>query len=79
MKTRLRAERDENTCRKPLTPTEEHGLYEALLELERPKAKERRGERTDLNDSATSGKVFQHTGCPFRRSHRWRRRLNHLS
>jgi ParB family transcriptional regulator, chromosome partitioning protein len=27
----LRAERDENTCRKPFTPTEEHSLYEALL------------------------------------------------
>jgi ParB family chromosome partitioning protein len=37
----LRAERDENTCRKDFTPTEEHDLYAALLELERPKAKER--------------------------------------
>lgn len=32
----LRAERDENTCRKPFTPTEEHALYEALLALEKP-------------------------------------------
>jgi hypothetical protein len=30
----LRAELDENTCRKPFTPTEEHSLYEALLTLE---------------------------------------------
>lgn len=41
---RLRAERDENTCRKAFTPTEEHAVYEALLELERPKAQERRQE-----------------------------------
>lgn len=40
----LRAERDENTCRKPLTPTEEHSLYEALLALERPKARERKAQ-----------------------------------
>jgi ParB family transcriptional regulator, chromosome partitioning protein len=32
----LRAERDENTCRKAFAPTEEHALYEALLALERP-------------------------------------------
>jgi Domain of unknown function (DUF4326)/ParB-like nuclease domain len=30
----LRAERDENTCRKAFTPTEEHSLYEALLALQ---------------------------------------------
>jgi ParB/RepB/Spo0J family partition protein len=30
----LRAERDENTCRKAFTPTEEHSLYEALLDVE---------------------------------------------
>lgn len=32
--TLLRAERDENTCRKAFTPTEEHSLYEALLTLQ---------------------------------------------
>jgi ParB family transcriptional regulator, chromosome partitioning protein len=32
----LRAERDENTCRKSFAPTEEHSLYEALLELQAP-------------------------------------------
>lgn len=34
--TLLRAERDENTCRKSFTLTEEHTLYEALLALEPP-------------------------------------------
>jgi hypothetical protein len=34
----LRAERDENTCRKPFAPTEEHSLYQALLTLQHPMA-----------------------------------------
>lgn len=38
----LRAERDENTCRKAFAPTEEHAVYEALLALEKPKADERK-------------------------------------
>lgn len=54
----LKAERDENTCRKDFTPTEEHDLYSALLELERPKAQERaaqapgkpRGEKVSLGN-----------------------------
>lgn len=37
----LAAERDENTCRKAFTPTEEHAVYEAVLALEKPKAAER--------------------------------------
>lgn len=32
----LRAERDENTCRKAFAPTEEYSLYAALLALEDP-------------------------------------------
>jgi Domain of unknown function (DUF4326)/ParB/Sulfiredoxin domain len=32
----LRAERDENTCRKAFAPTEEYSLYAALLALEAP-------------------------------------------
>lgn len=36
----LRAERDENTCRKAFTPTEEHSLYEALLVFESPSGNE---------------------------------------
>ncbi|MGH3098466.1 MAG: ParB N-terminal domain-containing protein [Streptosporangiales bacterium] len=43
----LRAERDENTCRKDFTPSEEHAVYQALLELEKPKAKQQQGTRTD--------------------------------
>lgn len=37
----LRAERDENVCRKDFTPSEAVALGEALEELERRKAKER--------------------------------------
>lgn len=37
----LRAERDENTCRKEMTPLERKSLTDALLELERPAAEER--------------------------------------
>ncbi len=40
----LRAERDENTCRKPFTPSEEFSLYEALLTLESEAARERMSE-----------------------------------
>jgi ParB-like chromosome segregation protein Spo0J len=48
---RLKAERDENTCRKNMTPSELVSLGRALEELERPKARERQGERTDLQPS----------------------------
>lgn len=51
----LEAERDENTCRKPMLRTEEHSLYEALLEIEKAEARERQGQRTDLT-LETSGK-----------------------
>jgi ParB-like chromosome segregation protein Spo0J len=44
----LRMERDENTCRKDMTPSEKISLGRALEELERPKARERQGTRTDL-------------------------------
>lgn len=37
----LMAERDENTCRKEMTPLERKSLTDALLELERPAAEER--------------------------------------
>lgn len=40
---RLRAERDENTSRKPMTPGELVSLGLALEQLERPKARERQG------------------------------------
>lgn len=41
---RLRAEQDENTCRKEMTVSERVALAQALEELERPKAEERRRE-----------------------------------
>jgi len=46
---RLRAERDENTCRKGFTPSEAVALGERLEALEKPKAKqrERRGKSAD--------------------------------
>ena len=40
----LRAEQDENTCRKEFTPSEKVAIGKALEELERPKAKERQQE-----------------------------------
>jgi ParB family transcriptional regulator, chromosome partitioning protein len=40
----LRAERDENTCRKSFAPTEEHALYEALLALQSPQRPEQPGQ-----------------------------------
>jgi ParB family chromosome partitioning protein len=39
----LRAQRDENTCRKDFTPSEAVALGKALEEIERKKAKERQG------------------------------------
>lgn len=47
----LRMERDENTCRKDMTPSEKVSLGCALEELERPKAKAAQGTRTDLQPS----------------------------
>lgn len=42
----LRAERDENTCRKAFTLTEEHTLYEALVSLTAAKSSETTGKAT---------------------------------
>lgn len=55
----LRAERDENTCRKPMIASELYALGKALEELERPNARERQGTRTDL---ATSGSTEPEVG-----------------
>lgn len=44
----LIAERDENTCRKPMTKEELIRLGMRIEELERPAAKQRQGTRTDL-------------------------------
>jgi ParB-like chromosome segregation protein Spo0J len=51
----LAAERDENTCRKDMTASELYALGKALEELERPKAAERQGARTDLYPTSGSG------------------------
>jgi ParB family chromosome partitioning protein len=45
----LRAERDENTCRKDMLPSELAALGEAIYEVESAQAKERQGTRTDLD------------------------------
>ena len=44
----LQAERDENTCRKDLSPSETVALGKRLEEVFRPAAEERQGTRTDL-------------------------------
>jgi ParB-like chromosome segregation protein Spo0J len=51
----LRAERDENTCRKSFVPTEEHSLYEALLALEARAAEAEQSSKQTLN-RASNGK-----------------------
>jgi ParB-like chromosome segregation protein Spo0J len=54
---RLVAERDENTCRKDFTASEMVALGRKLEELERPKASERQGTRTDLTCGPTEPQV----------------------
>lgn len=44
----LRAERDENTCRKEMLPSEKAALGEALYAIHTAEAKQRQGTRTDL-------------------------------
>lgn len=48
---RLKAERDENTCRKEFSPMEMAKMREKLEKLEKKLAKERQGTRTDLQHS----------------------------
>jgi len=62
----LRAERDENTCRKAFTLTEEHSLYEALLALQSPgfaepvAAAEQNGNRpSSMSEPGPSGRTRQ--------------------
>jgi len=49
----LRAERDENTCRKAMTASEDYALGKELEAMKRPEAIATQGTRTDL--AATSG------------------------
>ena len=57
----LKAERDENICRKDFTPSEAVAIGRTLEELERPNAKERQGRagkpRCDLLPQHTSGRT----------------------
>ena len=59
----LRAERDENTCRKEMTMSELVAIGKRLEELERPKAAARSGARTDLTSVAGETEVRE----PYRR------------
>lgn len=54
----LRMERDENTCRKDMTPSEKVALGRALEELEKPKAKAAQVE------GARQGAAITNTGTP---------------
>lgn len=53
--TALKAERDENTCRKDFTPSEAVALGMALEEMERPKAEERKASAGKANLPTVSG------------------------
>lgn len=55
----LVAERDENTQRKPMLPSEATALGMAIEEMEKPAARERQGTRTDIGHSAQEGGKFQ--------------------
>src|SRR5581483_9929268 len=54
----LKAERDENTCRKDFTPEEAVALGQALEALEKPKARERKKQGGKAGGQA-SGKLPQ--------------------
>ena len=58
---RLRAERDENTCREPMTPEELVDLGSAIEAMERPKAAERQAEGQRLGADVTNA---QRWGSP---------------
>ncbi len=51
----LKAERDENTCRKDFTPSEAVAIADTIEPLERAAAKERQGERTDKHPEKFTG------------------------
>lgn len=50
--TRIKAERDENTCRKDMTPEELVNIGLEIERLERPKAQARQGLRHDLHPTS---------------------------
>lgn len=55
----LKAERDENTCRKDMTAEELVDIGLRLEALERPRARERQGARSDLTSGPTGPEVTQ--------------------
>lgn len=58
----LRAERDENTCRLDMTPSEMVALGRRLEELEKPKAKERMSEGAKVGKVSTPSKARDAVG-----------------
>lgn len=58
--SRLKAERDENTCRKDMTPSELVAIGKKLEEMKRPAAAERQGTRTDLTSGPSGPEVDSH-------------------
>ncbi len=57
----LRAERDENTCRKAFTPTEEYSLYAALLALEAPPSADTRCANQDPPPGPSTAPESRHS------------------
>lgn len=55
--TLLKMERDENKCRKDMTPSEWVTIGAAIEELERPKARARQGTRNDLTSGSPEPNV----------------------
>lgn len=58
----LKAERDENTCRKDFAPSEAVAMADKLEPFERQAAKERSGTRTDLEpvENFSAGRALDH-------------------
>lgn len=66
-----KAERDENTCRKDMTPSEKVGVAQVIEEMERPKGRERQADAGRMfgRGSNSSGTVDpKQTDEPYRRS-----------
>lgn len=69
----LKAERDENTCRKEMTYSEKVAIADRIADMERPKAATRRAEGARLGGLIRQGSAFGPTGPkaedePYRRS-----------
>lgn len=60
----LKAERDENTCRKDMVPSELVTLGLAIEEMERPKANEAKREGQERGRAAQRGELVERTGTP---------------